>query len=447
MSSNACCCDEFRLDGSFFSCLKNDEMNGLELIATCSSLLNSVTARCTNQTTADDLVCWIQDCPNRPEGRKLIPYYVFLILGFLFFCAFTFPLLHKPKREINEAAFHYIVDYLKGGSVGAVSAVYLFILASVMEGYKTALIVWGSFYMASHLLVLLQSSARLTELASEGVDFSGDQGLTAVNTKPLEIAMNPIDQINPPKPETLFPIRASTVLETSAPRETNTPDAVTEKHEEKLITDLKPEHDEEVTGEQSETSISNNAPKDKKAKKKDLALYTAEDVYLDTNMSIARVFVTFACQGSLLIMYGYLIVTGDKPDFTKLQTYLYYLLGMLIQLVKADSITLKERQEYMKCFDRMAYAMGVITEQSDDVKMVYEFYFRMYSGLTINFLGMSMLQLLLPFHLAQSENAMDFVLNAVAAYFIIELDDYKNGVEIFKPQEPEPPQKLELEDH
>ena len=45
---------------------------------------------------------------------------------------------------------------------------------------------------------------------------------------------------------------------------------------------------------------------------------------------------------------------------------------------------------------------------------------------SINLLGRDVLLLLLPLHLAQSEDAMDFVLNGIAAYFILDLDDLKD---------------------
>ena len=49
---SACCCDLFQLDGS---CMKEDEV-----IATCSGLLNSASARCINVFTEESVVYWIQ---------------------------------------------------------------------------------------------------------------------------------------------------------------------------------------------------------------------------------------------------------------------------------------------------------------------------------------------------------------------------------------------------
>lgn len=43
-----------------------------------------------------------------------------------------------------------------------------------------------------------------------------------------------------------------------------------------------------------------------------------------------------------------------------------------------------------------------------------------------NLFGLSFVQFILPIHLAHSSNAMEFLLNAVAAYCIVDIEDLKN---------------------
>ena len=432
MSNNACCCDFFQLDGS---CIKKDEMNGLELIATCSSLsthLNSVIASCTNLTTTEDLVCWIQDCPNKEEGRDIIPYYVFIILGFL--CC---------VGAVEEPSFDVFATTVQGYGWRLQMAYYFFLLASVMRAYKTSLIVWGSIVIVPYLNFVTSSLAL--NLTPRRNPASGRFVVTNFlesypqneSSRRIQLGFGKLKKtIDLPTPEALFPIPEPTDDDVIVPCATSTHDKSVENKKE--IADLKPEH-KEVTDEQIGTISANDAPIAKKDEQK-VASYTAEDVFLNLNISIARVFATFACQGLLLIMYGYLIVTGDRPDFTKLQTFFFYLLGAAIQMVKADGTTNKDLKEYIESCNGMAYVMGLSVEESNDFKRAFEFYFRMYTGLLINHLGMDMLLLLLPLQLAQSENTMEFVLNAVAAYFIVELDNLRNEVKFFKPDSNQQPE-------
>ena len=59
-----------------------------------------------------------------------------------------------------------------------------------------------------------------------------------------------------------------------------------------------------------------------------------------------------------------------------------------------------------------------------------ESFFRTSAALAINFFGRDILLILLPVHLAQTEDIMDFVLNAVAAFFILDIDDMKEPTKL-----------------
>jgi hypothetical protein len=156
--------------------------------------------------------------------------------------------------------------------------------------------------------------------------------------------------------------------------------------------------------------------------------YEVEDVYLDMNTTKIRVVSTFVCQGALLGMYAYLIFHEGKPDFASFQTYVFYFLGAAIQMVKADAWTIKDRSHYMDNLINSSNYLHENNAQREETKphaYLGEYFLRLSAAVLINLFGRDILLLLLPLHLAQSENTMDFVLNAIAAYFILELDDLK----------------------
>ena len=155
--------------------------------------------------------------------------------------------------------------------------------------------------------------------------------------------------------------------------------------------------------------------------------YQVDDVYLDMNTSTIRVVSTFFCQGALLTMFSYLIFKEGQPDFASFQTYAFYFLGAAIQMVKADAWTIKDKAHYT---DNILKSLDHITENFNGNAAIGEFLLRISPAVLINLFGRDMILLLLPFHLAQSEDTMDFVLNAIAAYFILDLDDLKESKEM-----------------
>ena len=62
--------------------------------------------------------------------------------------------------------------------------------------------------------------------------------------------------------------------------------------------------------------------------------------------------------------------------------------------------------------------------------LVFQLYLRVFFSYAIDLTARDLIILLLPLSLAQSGNGMEFVLNAVAAYFITELDNLSEEREI-----------------
>ena len=351
-----------------------------EVIATCSGLFNSTAAKCasTNATSTDDFVCWIQDCPKEEEG-DFFPFYIFIILGALCY-AFEVLLPFSPwkskKKKNGEGdqdtngsdfftcSLHDLGHYFEIGT-------YLIILGTAMKSVKTSLVVWGSIYIFPYflliLMLLVMSLSRSRELCNEQKEMKHEPQETEAEKKSLCDSASNDDSHGKVK---------STMNDDSY----------------KVIR------------------------------------YQVEDVYLDMKTTKIRVVSTFVCQGALLGMYAYLIFHEGKPDFASFQTYVFYFLGAAIQMVKADAWTIKDRSHYMDNLINSSNYLHENNAQREETKpyaYLGEYFLRLSGAVLINLFGRDILLLLLPLHLAQSENTMNFVLNAIAAYFILELDDLK----------------------
>mmetsp|Transcript_3 Transcript_3/g.2 ORF Transcript_3/g.2 Transcript_3/m.2 type:complete len:419 (-) Transcript_3:81-1337(-) len=185
----------------------------------------------------------------------------------------------------------------------------------------------------------------------------------------------------------------------------------------------------------------------------------AVDVYQDVTRSILRVVITFGCQYALLIMYAYLIVVEGNPDFSNVNTIGYYILGAIVQVTYDTTnnvIAVEEKKREYFCFwiDLMfqlqkkntLFFVELQGFEPDDVEYNYEsvmkektskkleipssieIKIRIAMSVVVNYVGRNIILLLLPWHLAQSESMMDFILNAIAAYFIIDIDDLQEPV-------------------
>ena len=135
--------------------------------------------------------------------------------------------------------------------------------------------------------------------------------------------------------------------------------------------------------------------------------------------------ITFVAQASLAAIYLTTLFKAEKPDFTNIEAFLYYGLGALVQIAYTsridylfgyDGFWLECRLQFKDYCDRML-------EEEEILLLRKHLLFRRTASILINVVARDLIILLLPLHLARSEQAMDFVLNAVAAYFIIELDN------------------------
>ena len=180
---------------------------------------------------------------------------------------------------------------------------------------------------------------------------------------------------------------------------------------------------------------------------------TAKDVYGDmVGSSVAKVFLTFSCQFILLSMYFVDLMSNGRPDFSYVSTYAFYFLGAFIQYIFIAKDTgigivndffreMEFWEKTLECVQHDKYLYCDLANeeykenQGHDLVFKKRIHFifilsRMTLSLLVNQVGKFLINTLLPIHLAHSESSMDFVLNAVAAYFIIEVDNLTEDREI-----------------
>jgi len=97
----------------------------------------------------------------------------------------------------------------------------------------------------------------------------------------------------------------------------------------------------------------------------------------------------------------------------------------------AEEDTAALRREFFSGAFQKAVGLGGVLQEASLFSRSY----RLFLSILINVCGKQVVLYLLPIQLAHSESAMDFILNSVAAYFIIELDDYKEGKKIILTKE------------
>ena len=401
-SPEDCCCDEVKFDGSCttFKTATAFE-NGSEeiVIAKCATYLNETHADCTWAITESPsynqaVTCRIDTCINK--GNPLIDYKLLLALGITLYLASQFfglynkiregnrdqeRIAHTPKKEVHvRRLVNAYVFFRPAGSTRLFFdfGITLIILALTQRFYKTSF--WAIYLFVAipsigTIIILLSKFYYLREIREE---------LFELNT----------------------PLSPSSDLERN-----------------------------EVTEDLSDATKKALTAKTLKLVAVNVDDYSdtvgAVDVYQDFKTPFPRMFLTFVAQCSLLYIYIWTVNDDAKPDFTTYTPYFYYGLGALVQVVYNKSKG-RERYEYdlywLQCGLRFKdlFDGSVFSEKI----LAFHLYLRVFFSFSIDLPARDLIILLLPLNLAQSDSPMDFVLNAVAAYFITELDDLGDSREI-----------------
>ena len=435
-ASEECCCTKVLLDG----CIA--EENGEDIvIAKCTNIVNATYANCTwamegHEFSNQPVDCLIDGLDNMREGY-LLDFRIPLFLGISIYLAAQLIGIYQEMKErkthekrstnaLTHLSYAYIFFQPSGSSrLFGDLGISLIILGLTMNIYETS-------FWAIYLFVAVPSTATIIILILK-YHFYKSVKIREETDAPL---MSPsYKELNANEEKKSSPVAPVTNVQTTIARSLR----------EMTAPQISPTQEEEQESERLEVTSSidlGNASREFMAmvatnqrsnthlteiESEEVAEFKAVDVYQDFTTPFPRLIVTFVAQVSLLFIYIYTVYKEDKPEFSDLNAFLYYGLGALVQVVHNktkgrerylyDHYWLESTLHFRKYFGRMHG-----TWLSKKI-LAFHLYLRVLFSFSIDLAGRDLIILLLPLHLAQSDNAMDFVLNAVAAYFISELDN------------------------
>lgn len=159
--------------------------------------------------------------------------------------------------------------------------------------------------------------------------------------------------------------------------------------------------------------------------------FIASEKLEDLGSEFFRSILIGCAQVSLLVAYMAGVFLQGRPDFGDSTTYLYYYLGVLVQTCYVVGKRLINRSMIsilFWCKVSLATNDGEVLQDEKGRQIVLKdiratLIFRMFVSALVNAWGLYWTISLLPLQLASSEGFTEFVLNAIAVFFIVELDD------------------------
>jgi hypothetical protein len=189
-----------------------------------------------------------------------------------------------------------------------------------------------------------------------------------------------------------------------------------------------------------------------------LSHISAGDIYQDIGRDGTRTFLLGMGQLILLGMYTWSILDDGKPDLSDRRLYIFYCLGISIQVsyLSGQDVLYKSFYSHLTFWGnvfcaarqgrtytweppkyllynrpRMALSGSVRRSNTDATIRLHDTFtlrMRFFVSTAVNVGGLSIITLLLPLQLANSGDPQSFVLSAVGAYYILEMDDYNEHV-------------------
>ena len=159
--------------------------------------------------------------------------------------------------------------------------------------------------------------------------------------------------------------------------------------------------------------------------------FVATEKLEDLSSEFFRNILIGGAQVSLLAAYMAGVYIRGSPDFGNPLTYLYYYIGVFVQtsyVVAKGMINRSMGSILFWCKVSLATNDGEVLQDEKGKQIILKdmrasLIIRMFVSATVNGWGLFWTILLLPLQLASSESFTDFVLNAIAVFFIVELDD------------------------
>lgn len=169
---------------------------------------------------------------------------------------------------------------------------------------------------------------------------------------------------------------------------------------------------------------------------------TADNVYGDfCGNKYRRVLLLAIGQLALLAMFIAGLVLRGSPPFSHKRAYTFYWIGILV-----EACYVAGKSQFETAFTNYAFFVNTLRAARSNNKVCviageggmeqypllyndYKLWGRFLLAMAVNNTGFLLIMLVLPMQLSWSSEPTEFVLNAVAAFFIIELDDLSNPVE------------------
>lgn len=159
----------------------------------------------------------------------------------------------------------------------------------------------------------------------------------------------------------------------------------------------------------------------------------SHDMYEDIGSDVAKTLFLGCAQIILLGMYVWAAYQHGRPQFCVKPIYGFYCLGILtkVQFVVGKGIVTKTLDGNYKYWARLFLTTndgGSYRLKSDPKGTLMDLrkshlWLRFLLSIAVNNVGLHIIWFILPMQLASSGDPFDFVLNAVAAYYITEMDD------------------------
>jgi hypothetical protein len=202
---------------------------------------------------------------------------------------------------------------------------------------------------------------------------------------------------------------------------------------------------------------------------------SAGDIYQDIGRDGSRTFLLGVGQLILLGMYTLSIMDDGKPDLSDERLYVYYCLGIFIQVsyLSGQDVLYKsfyghitfwgnvfcaarqgdayawEPPDYL-LYNRPRMALsGSVRRNTSDAPTIrlhdtFMLRIRFFVSTAVNVGGLNIITLLLPLQLTTSDDPLSFVLSAVGAYYILGIDDYNEKVTYSLVTDPQLPAATEM---
>jgi hypothetical protein len=157
----------------------------------------------------------------------------------------------------------------------------------------------------------------------------------------------------------------------------------------------------------------------------------AIDVFEDLTGPTARAVVTGISQILLICMYVWGLRNAGRPDFSDRRVYTFYIAGMILgnlYLAGKEALLYSQMRSF-KFWCRTIHAMrsskhSITAKDGSVVEINWNsLCIRWFLCTVVNSSGLFVVLFELPLQVAQRRDPIDFVLNVVAAFYIIEIDN------------------------